>query len=118
MTKNNEIQIKENIITRDDLLAITTNAIRMIQHKIINGRFKDIKNEQIRIQYWKTLNGFIKTSASLMNDKEIETLYNEINNLKLASNNVNSCNTDDIEKKIDAIQEIEKRLKELNKSKE
>ena len=118
MTKQNEIEIDKKPITRDDLLAITTNAIRMIQHKALNGRFKDIKKENIRIQYWKTLNGFIKTSASLMMDKDIELLYKEIDNLKLTSNNtINAGSIADMENKIDAINEIETRLKELNKQK-
>lgn len=118
MTKQNEIEIDNKPITRDDLLAITTNAIRMIQHKALNGRFKDIKKENIRIQYWKTLNGFIKTSASLMMDKDVELLYKEIDNLKLTSNNtINAGSIADMENKIDAINEIETRLKELNKQK-
>ena len=118
MTKQNEIEIDKKPITRDDLLAITTNAIRMIQHKALNGRFKDIKKENIRIQYWKTLNGFIKTSASLMMDKDIELLYKEIDNLKLTSNNtINAGSIADMENKIDTINEIETRLKELNKQK-
>ena len=118
MTKQNEIEIDNKPITRDDLLAITTNAIRMIQHKALNGRFKDIKKENIRIQYWKTLNGFIKTSASLMMDKDVELLYKEIDNLKLTSNNtINAGSIAAMENKIDAINEIETRLKELNKQK-
>ena len=85
-----------------------------VQHKAVNGRFKDDKKENIRIQYWKTLNSLIKTLSSLINDKEIDLLHDEIESLKLVSINNNS-NVEDLENNIDAIFEIDERIQELQK---
>jgi len=105
-------------LSRDDLINITTNAIQTIQNKALKGRLKDHQKEKIRIQYWKTLNGFIRTSANLMLDKEIEILYDELDKLKLATTNINNDSIEDVENNIDAINEINKRIKELKKNKD
>ena len=115
---NDEIEINVESVDRENLIKVTANAIMNVQHKAINGRFKDDKKENIRIQYWKTLNGLIKTLSSLINDKEIDILHDEIESLKLASEEINSDSNERIEKTVDAINEIDERLRELQKIKE
>ena len=118
MVNTDEVDVNVDGIDRDDLIKITANAIRMVQHKALNGRFKDDKKENIRIQYWKTLNGLIKTLSSLMMDKELDLLRDEIESLKLSSGNVvESGSMAAIGEKVDAINEIDERLRELKKSK-
>jgi hypothetical protein len=119
MVETGEINVDVDGISRDDLLKITVNAIQKVQHKAINGRFKDDKKEAVRIQYWKTLNGLIKTSAALMMDRDLELLSDEIESLKLIASaaDVESVNVSTLENKIDEINEIDERLNELKKSK-
>ncbi len=117
MVNTDEVDVNVDGIDRDDLIKITANAIRMVQHKALNGRFKDDKKENIRIQYWKTLNGLIKTLSSLMMDKELDLLRDEIESLKLSSGDVvESGSVASIGEKVDAINEIDERLRELKKS--
>jgi len=118
MVNTDEVEINVDDIDRDNLIKVTANAISKVQHKAINGRFKDDKKENIRIQYWKTLNGLIKTLSSLINDKEIDMLQNEIESLKLSTSDVDSESIDKMESNIDAINEIDERLRELQKNKE
>lgn len=118
MVNTDEVEIDVDDIDRDNLIKVTANAISKVQHKAINGRFKDDKKENIRIQYWKTLNGLIKTLSSLINDKEIDMLQNEIEYLKLSTSDVDSESIDKMESNIDAINEIDERLRELQKNKE
>ncbi len=117
MVNTDEVDVNVDGIDRDDLIKITANAIRMVQHKALNGRFKDDKKENIRIQYWKTLNGLIKTLSSLMMDKELDLLRDEIESLKLSSGDVvESGSVASIGEKVDVINEIDERLRELKKS--
>lgn len=117
MVNTDEVDVNVDGIDRDDLIKITANAIRMVQHKALNGRFKDDKKENIRIQYWKTLNGLIKTLSSLMMDKELDLLRDEIESLKLSSGDVvESGSVAAIGEKVDVINEIDERLRELKKS--
>ena len=118
MVNTDEVDVNVDGIDRDDLIKITANAIRMVQHKALNGRFKDDKKENIRIQYWKTLNGLIKTLSSLMMDKELDLLRDEIESLKLSSGDiVESGSVASIGEKVDAINEIDERLRELKNKK-
>jgi len=118
MADNDEVKFNVESVDRDNLIQITANAISKVQHKAINGRFKDDKKENIRIQYWKTLNGLIKTLSSLINDKEIERLHDEIETLKFSTSDVDKETGERIERNIDAINEIDERIRELKKNKE
>lgn len=119
MVNTDEVEINVDDIDRDNLIKVTANAISKVQHKAINGRFKDDKKENIRIQYWKTLNGLIKTLSSLINDKEIDRLQYEIQQLKLSSEiDMNNTNVDSLTDNLDAITEIDERLRELQKIKD
>lgn len=118
MVNTDEVEIDVEEVDRDSLIKVVANAIIKVQHKAINGRFKDDKKENIRIQYWKTLNGLIKTLSSLINDKEIDKLHDEIKYLKLSTSDVDSESMSSIESNIDAINEIDERIKELQKAKD
>lgn len=118
MTVKDEVEVDVESIDRDNLIKITANAIVKVQHKAINGRFKDDEKEKIRIQYWKTLNSLIKTLSGLINDKEIDMLHDELESLRLVTSDNSDESDEDIEDKIDYINEIDERLRELEKNKD
>lgn len=117
MSNDDEISMNIDSVDRDSLIQLTANAVVRVQHKAINGRFKDDKKENIRIQYWKTLNSLIKTLANLVSDKELDMLHDEIKSLKFSSDAVVDSDNSVLEKNVDEINEIDERIKELQRKK-
>ena len=57
-------------------------AIDEIEHKIESGRIRDVETEKVRIQYFRALSTLIRTKRRVLEDKTLEELAAEIEELK------------------------------------
>ena len=103
---------------RDNYLFILNDAIQYLHHKAVNGRIRDVKNEKVRIDYFRALVYAISTANNVVKDKQLDKLEKDVallkdmylvNSGKSAKDNVLS---DDKKAELDEIDERIERLKE------
>ena len=63
-------------------LVILEDQIRTLSEKIKSGRIKDIKKEEIRIKWIRTLGYLCKTYAKIRESQKTEDLEKEIEEIK------------------------------------
>lgn len=66
----------------DAMLEQLDGAIDEIEHKIESGRIRDVETEKVRIQYFRALSTLIRTKRRVLEDKTLEDLAKEIEELK------------------------------------
>jgi len=69
----------------DEMLATLDVAIEEARRKIENGRVRDPDREKVRCKQWKTLGYLINVRRQVANDRDIESLAEEIEELKADS---------------------------------
>lgn len=74
---------------RENYLLILNDAIQYLHHKAVNGRIRDVKNEKVRIDYFRALVYAISTANGVYKDKQLDKLEKDIEMLK------NMCIADD-----------------------
>lgn len=67
---------------RDNYLFILNDAIQYLHHKAVNGRIRDVKNEKIKIDYFRALIYAISTANSVYKDKQLDNLEKDVAMLK------------------------------------
>ena len=66
----------------DEMLATLDVAIEEARRKIENGRVRDCDREKVRCKQWKTLGYLINVRRQVANDRDLESLAEEIEELK------------------------------------
>lgn len=67
----------------DEMLATLNVAIDEARRKIENGRVRDPERERVRCKQWKTLGYLINVRRQVANDRDLEALAEEIEELKV-----------------------------------
>lgn len=67
---------------RDNFIFILNDAIQYLHHKAVNGRIRDVKNEKVRIDYFRALIYAISTANSVVKDKQLDKLEKDVALLK------------------------------------
>jgi hypothetical protein len=68
----------------DVMLEQLDKAIGEIVEKVENGRIRDPEHEKVRIQYYRALGYLVRTKRQVLEDKTLEDLEAEIQELKEA----------------------------------
>jgi len=66
----------------DAMLEQLDGAINEIADKVDNGRIRDAEKEKVRIQYYRALGYLVRTKRQVLEDKTLEDLEAEIQELK------------------------------------
>lgn len=66
----------------DVMLEQLDAAIDEIVDKIDSGRIRDVEKEKVRIKYYRTLGYLIRTKQGVLEDKTLEELAEEVEELK------------------------------------
>lgn len=66
----------------DGMIEQIDGAIDEIQYKIEDGRIRDVETEKVRIQYYRALGYLIRAKRQVLEDKTLEELAAEIEELK------------------------------------
>lgn len=66
----------------DAMIESLDSAINAVEHKIESGRIRDVEKEKVRIQYYRALSTLIRTKRRVLEDKTLEELAAEIEELK------------------------------------
>lgn len=66
----------------DAMLEQLDSAIDEIGEKIENGRIRDAEKEKVRIQYYRALGYLIRTKRKVLEDKTLEELAAEVEELR------------------------------------
>lgn len=69
----------------DQMLADLDVAIAEARRKIESGRIKDVSREKARVKQWRALGYLIDTRRKVANDRDLEALADEIEDLKAAA---------------------------------
>lgn len=72
----------------DDMLDSLDGAIENVEEKIENGRIRDVEKEKTRIQYYRVLAYLVRTKRQVLEDKTLDDLADEIEELKENDTNV------------------------------
>jgi len=72
----------------DIMLEQLDNAISELTEKIENGRIRDPERDKVRLKMYRTLGYLIRTKRKVLEDKTLEDLEAEIQELKEASEGV------------------------------
>ncbi len=72
----------EEDFTFDENLKILQDQIVFISDRIKNGRVKDVKNEEIKIKWIRTLGYICKTHANIREVQKLDELEEEVKKLK------------------------------------
>ena len=67
---------------RDNFIFILNDAIQYLHHKAVNGRIRDVKNEKVRIDYFRALIYAISTANNVVKDKQLDKLEKDVALLK------------------------------------
>ena len=67
---------------RDNYLLILNDAINKLHHKAVNGKIRNVKNEKVKIEYYRALIYAISTANSVYKDKQIDKLESDFEKLK------------------------------------
>jgi len=68
----------------DVMIEQLDTAIGEIVEKVENGRIRDPENEKVRIKYYRALGYLVRTKRQVLEDKTLEDLEAEIQELKRA----------------------------------
>lgn len=71
----------------DVMLEQLDKAIGAIVEKVESGRIRDPEHEKVRIKYYRALGYLIRTKRKVLEDKTLEDLEAEIQELKTAHEN-------------------------------
>ena len=66
----------------DEMLATLDIAIDEARRKIENGRIRDVDREKARVKQWRALGYLINVRRQVANDRDLESLAEEIEELK------------------------------------
>ena len=66
----------------DEMLATLDIAIDEARRKIENGRIRDVDREKARVKQWRALGYLINVRRQVANDRDLEALAEEIEELK------------------------------------
>ena len=66
----------------DEMLATLDIAIDEARRKIENGRIRDVDREKARVKQWRALGYLINVRRHVANDRDLESLAEEIEELK------------------------------------
>ena len=66
----------------DEMLATLDVAIEEARRKIENGRIRDVDREKARVKQWRALGYLINVRRQVANDRDLEALAEEIEELK------------------------------------
>lgn len=66
----------------DVMLEQLDRTIDEISEKIESGRIRDAEKEKVRIQYYRALGYLIRTKCKVLEDKSLDELADEIEELK------------------------------------
>lgn len=66
----------------DEMLATLDVAIEEARRKIENGRVRDCDREKTRVKQWRALGYLINVRRQVANDRDLEALAEEIEELK------------------------------------
>jgi hypothetical protein len=66
----------------DEMLATLDIAIDEAKRKIENGRIRDVDREKARVKQWRALGYLINVRRQVANDRDLEALAEEIEELK------------------------------------
>ena len=69
-------------LTFNEILEILHDQIVFISDRIKNGRIKDVKNEEIKIKWIRTLAYICKTHANIRQVEKLDELEGEVKKLK------------------------------------
>ena len=69
-------------LTFNEILEILHDQIVFISDRIKNGRIKDVKNEEIKIKWIRTLAYICKTHANIRQAEKLDELEEEVKKLK------------------------------------
>lgn len=100
---------KKEIFERDKILELLSESIKNIKHKIDNGRIKDEKKEKLKIEQYRSLVYSCNTYNSILKDKQLDDLDNQLTELKTLLINQQYNN----EATTEEIEEVEEIIKEL-----
>jgi ribosomal protein L13E len=67
----------------DEMLATLDIAIDEARRKIENGRIRDVDREKARVKQWRALGYLINVRRQVANDRDLEALAEEIEELKV-----------------------------------
>ena len=73
---------REQITDYQSMLDTLDIAIEEAQYKIENGRVRSPENEKVRIKQWRALGYLINVRRQVANDRDLEELAEEIEELK------------------------------------
>lgn len=77
---NPEIDLPQN--SYDAMLATLNNTINQLTDRIENGRIRDVETEKVRIKQYRALAYLIRTKQDVLEDKTLDELADEIEELK------------------------------------
>ena len=66
----------------DEMLATLDIAIDEARRKIEEGRIRDVDREKARVKQWRALSYLINVRRQVANDRDLESLAEEIEELK------------------------------------
>jgi len=80
----------------DVMIEQLDTAIGEIVEKVENGRIRDPENEKVRIKYYRALGYLVRTKRQVLEDKTLEDLEAEIQELKRAreTGDIDGINTE------------------------
>lgn len=100
---------KAEIFDRDKILELLSESIGKLKNKIDNGRIKDEKKEKLKIEQYRALIYSCNTYNSVLKDKQLDDLDNQLTELKTLLINQQYNN----EATTEEIEEVEEIIKEL-----
>lgn len=82
-----ELDLEVDEMEFNDILNILDGVITDLNKKIISGRIKNSRNEELRIKQIRTLGYICKTFAEIKEAGKVEKLEKELKMLKVALSN-------------------------------
>lgn len=74
----------EDVGEYDAMIEQLDGAISEITEKIQNGRIRDPEKDKVRVQYYRTLGYMMRTKRKILEDRTLEELAEEIEELREA----------------------------------
>lgn len=87
MARREDIQFGK-MLSRDEVLIILSDRIQDLNHKIENGRIKNATNEKIKNSQMNSLVYLAQNYLKGLRDKDLETIKNEL--IELKSGNISN----------------------------
>ena len=108
-----------DVDTRDNYLFILNDAINYLHNKAVNGKVRNVKNEKVKIDYFRALIYAVNTANSVYKDKQIDRLESDFEKLKQglllsAADNGNADNSGEIsDEKLNELIGFDEKIKQL-----